>query len=80
MELSALLGDAQHECRERALVFSQTMAAVTLSRPSPIALRYRLSVTLALALMRPPARYFEYDAFSHFGTDVQHSCDVGGIG
>jgi hypothetical protein len=29
--------------------------------------------------MWPPARYFEYDAFSLFGIDVQHSCDVGGI-
>jgi hypothetical protein len=35
-----------------------------------MALRYRLSAILALALMRPPARYFECDAFSHFGTDV----------
>jgi NADH:ubiquinone oxidoreductase subunit C len=29
--------------------------------------------------MWPSARYFEYDAFSLFGIDVQYSCDVGGI-
>ena len=34
---------------QRALVLSQKMAAVTVWRPSPVALRNRLSATLALA-------------------------------
>jgi hypothetical protein len=29
--------------------------------------------------MWPSARYFEYDAFSLFGIDVQYSRDVGGL-
>ena len=46
-------GDPPSSCTlvsfQRARVFSQKIASVTASRPSPVALRYRFSATLDLA-------------------------------